>query len=108
MSHEKKGSDTYKRIYKIVMKIPEGKVATYGQIANLAKMPGHARQVGYALHSTPDNMELPWWRVINSKGEISFPIGSPHFEIQMGILQNEGIIFDKNLKINLKLQQWKR
>ncbi len=108
MKQKTTGSDSYKRIYKIVLKIPIGTVATYGQIANLAQMPGHARQVGYALHSTPASMELPWWRVINSKGEISFPIGTPYFEIQRKILLSEGIIFDRNMRIDLKLYKWKK
>jgi len=46
-------------------------VATYGQIATLAGMPGHARQVGYAMHALPSHSTVPWHRVINARGEIS-------------------------------------
>ncbi|MEM7387659.1 MAG: MGMT family protein, partial [Verrucomicrobiota bacterium] len=61
----------YQSIYDMVTRIPEGKVATYGQIATLAGLPGHARQVGYALHRTPAHLDLPWHRVVNAKGEVS-------------------------------------
>ena len=61
-------SAIYSRIYEIVNHIPQGKVATYGQIARLAGVLGHARLVGYALHSLPDELEVPWHRVINWKG----------------------------------------
>ncbi len=64
-------SSNYERIYSVIRKIPSGKVATYGQIARLAGMPRHARQVGYALHVLPEKANVPWHRVISSKGEIS-------------------------------------
>ena len=69
MSGSRKTSDAYSRIYGVVREIPEGRVATYGQVAALAGPPGHARQVGYALHAINDD-GVPWHRVINAKGEI--------------------------------------
>src|SRR6185436_18609812 len=60
----------YQRIYRIVRRIPRGRVATYGQVALLAGLKGHARQVGYALHALPDAETVPWQRVINARGEI--------------------------------------
>ena len=65
------GEDTYARIYEVVRRIPEGRVATYGQVAALADLPGHARQVGYALHALPEGGNVPWHRVINARGAIS-------------------------------------
>ena len=61
----------YQRIYSVVRRIPEGRVATYGQVASLADLPGHARQVGYALHALKGEHGVPWQRVINARGEVS-------------------------------------
>src|SRR4051794_34672642 len=64
-------SDSYERIYAVIARIPPGKVASYGQVAALAGLGGHARQVGYSLHALPDDSDLPCQRVINAKGEVS-------------------------------------
>ena len=58
------------RVYAAVSRIPRGRVATYGQIAALVGLHGHARQVGYALHSLPDGSPVPWHRVVYARGEI--------------------------------------
>ncbi|MCI0530827.1 MAG: MGMT family protein [candidate division Zixibacteria bacterium] len=101
-------SSTYQRIYRIVGRIPRGKVATYGQIATLAGMPRQARLVGYALNASPDEIRLPWHRVINSKGEIS-PRSQPGGEkVQRTLLEREGIVFDGNGRLSLRRFQWKR
>jgi methylated-DNA-protein-cysteine methyltransferase-like protein len=57
-------------IYRLIAKIPHGTVATYGQIASMM-LRCTARQVGYALAATPDDVDIPWHRVINARGEIS-------------------------------------
>ena len=62
---------TYSRIYAVVRRIPRGRVATYGQVAELAGLPGHARQVGYALHALPRGTTVPWHRVLNARGALS-------------------------------------
>jgi methylated-DNA-protein-cysteine methyltransferase-like protein len=62
---------SYPTIYAVVCQIPYGQVATYGQVADLANLPGRARLVGYALYRVPADSEIPWHRVINAKGEIS-------------------------------------
>ena len=54
--------DTYRRICEVVRRIPRGRIATYGQVAALAGIPGHARQVGYALHALSDGSQVPWQR----------------------------------------------
>lgn len=96
----------YKRFYEVVNRIPLGKVATYGQIAILAGFPGQARQVGYALNALPENLEIPWQRVINAKGQIS-PRSNPIYEeIQRQLLEAEGIQFDLKGQIDLKKYQW--
>lgn len=100
------GSDNYARIYKVVDKIPRGMIATYGQVADLAGLSGHARQVGYALHAVRDELDIPWQRVVNAKGEIS-PRSEPMMEgVQQSLLEAEGIEFDKNGRISLAQCRW--
>lgn len=96
------GSATYRQFYAIIRQIPVGKVATYGQIARLAGVPGRARLVGYALHVAPD--DLPWQRVINAKGQIS--LRGPAAELQRQILLEEGVRFDTEGRISLPEYQW--
>ncbi|GGB80331.1 O6-methylguanine-DNA methyltransferase [Marinobacterium zhoushanense] len=80
-------------IWQIVASIPEGKVATYGQIATLAGYPNHARYVGTTLKKLPKDTGLPWHRVVNARGESSFPKGSDAYKRQMERLEAEGVIF---------------
>jgi methylated-DNA-protein-cysteine methyltransferase-like protein len=94
-------------IYQIVKKIPSGKVATYGQIARLAGLSGHARQVGYALYNLPSGSDVPWQRVINSRGRLSFPEESVAWHMQKSILESEGILFSENNTISMSKYQWK-
>ena len=61
----------YERIYAVVRLVPPGRVATYGQVATLAGLGRHARQVGYALHRLPEASDVPWHRVINARGGVS-------------------------------------
>ena len=96
---------TYSRIYSVIRKIPSGKVATYGQIARLARIPNGARQVGYALHASNDWHDLPWHRVLNAKGVISLRGDSAI--TQRLKLEREGVRFGAGGKIDLKLFGWK-
>lgn len=94
------------QIRQMISQIPAGKVATYGQIADLCEMPRGARRVGYVLRSTADDQTIPWHRVVNSKGQSSFPAHSDKYEEQILRLEGEGIIFyGKN--IDLLQFQWK-
>lgn len=96
----------YERIYAVVRRIPPGQVATYGQIAALAGLGGHARQVGYALHALDQGSDVPWQRVINSKGEVS-PRATPGWEgFQRQILAEEGIVFDHRGRVDLDRFRW--
>ena len=71
------------RIWQVVSAIPKGKVATYGQVARLAQLPGYARYVGTVMKQLPAGSKLPWYRVVNAKGELSFPLGSRQHRRQM-------------------------
>ncbi|HEX3578280.1 MAG TPA: methylated-DNA--[protein]-cysteine S-methyltransferase [Thermoanaerobaculia bacterium] len=100
-------ADSYSRIYKTVKRIPRGRVATYVQIATLAGLDGHARQVGYALHSLPDEIHIPWHRVINAKGEISPRSAGDSHELQRMLLEEEGVVFSLDGKVSLAQFGWK-
>ncbi len=102
-----KPSNTYGKIWSTVRKIPRGKVATYGQIARLSKLPRQARLVGYALHSLPYGIEIPWQRVVNAQGRISFPEQSQTYKKQKELLTKEGILFNKG-RIDLKRFGWSK
>ena len=99
-------SELYTRFYKIIQMIPSGRVATYGQIAEMAGYPGYARQVGYALRATPEGLELPWHRVINAQGQISIKSGGPYENVQRLMLEAEGIEFDQKGRVPLKKYRW--
>lgn len=93
-------------IWKTTKKIPRGRVATYGQIAREAGFPNHPRLAGYALKHIPDNMQLPWHRVINAQGKLSFPVDSEHYALQKNLLEAEGVLFLKG-KVNLARYGWR-
>lgn len=96
----------YQKIRQIVSRIPRGRVATYGQIARLAGLGKRARLVGYALHHTPDEHEIPWHRVINARGRISFPPGGHQYRRQRDRLAAENIIFVGD-RIELDRYRWR-
>ncbi len=92
-------------LYQIIAAIPFGKVATYGQLARLAEKPNAARWVGYILKQLPKDTRLPWHRVVNAQGKISFPDGCEAWAIQRDKLADEGILLH-NGRIRLKDYQW--
>ncbi len=99
---------SYQRIYAVVRRIPRGRVATYGQVAELARLGGHARQVGYALHAIrPEEHALPWHRVINAQGRVSARSEPGGDQIQRQLLEREGIRFELGGRIDLERYRWK-
>ena len=97
---------SYQRIYAVVRRIPRGRVATYGQVARLAGLAGHARQVGYALHALPEGSSVPWHRVVNAQGAISRR-SEPGSELaQQQLLAGEGVAFDARGRIPLSRVRW--
>jgi methylated-DNA-protein-cysteine methyltransferase-like protein len=89
------------QIWQIVNAIPAGKVATYGQVANLAGMPQQSRLVGRVLSRLPKGSKLPWHRVINSQGKFS----NPNPERQKLRLEKEGVVM-VNGRVNLRIYRW--
>ena len=95
----------YHQIHEIIRLIPQGKVATYGQIAEIVGG-CTARIVGYATSAIPVDSDIPWQRVINYKGKISSRSGSSGELLQQELLEGEGIQFDRLGKTNLKYYRW--
>jgi len=104
-----KHNPSHIRIWQTVQLIPYGRVATYGQVADLAGLPGRARLVGKALGKVPEtgwkNTQVPWFRVINSQGKISFPVENDSFLKQKQLLQDEQIVVI-GARIKLSEFQW--
>ena len=94
--------NTFERIYDVVKSIPEGKVATYGQVALLAGNPRWARVVGYALHNNPDPSTIPCHRVVNREGKVAEIYAFGGGAVQRQLLEEEGIIFEPSGRIDLK------
>ena len=102
MAFDKKKAE---KIWNTVQRIPPGKVASYGQIADLAGLPGRARLVGKVLGYAPKALKLPWYRVLRSSGQLAFSAGSKEAETQKGLLQEEGVVVLNN-RVKLKQFGW--
>jgi methylated-DNA-protein-cysteine methyltransferase-like protein len=104
---------SYARIYAVVRRIPRGRVATYGQVAELAGLGGHARQVGYALHALPAGesgegaARVPWQRVVNARGEVSARAEPGWERVQRQLLEAEGVRFDGRGRVDLGAFGWR-
>jgi len=95
----------HQRVIEIIKNIPEGKVCTYGKISSLAGNSRAARQVSYILHSSSRKENLPWHRVVNSKGGISLK-PNHGYELQKKLLEKEGVEFNQDKCIDLKRFLW--
>lgn len=99
-------TSVYERIYAVVRLVPPGRVVTYGQVAALAGLGRHARQVGYALHRLSEASDVPWHRVINARGEVSARSTPGWDGLQRTLLEAEGVIFDASGRIDLERFRW--
>jgi methylated-DNA-protein-cysteine methyltransferase related protein len=95
-----------RRIYAVIAKVPRGRVSTYGWIAERAGLPRRARLVGQALSQLPDGHRLPWHRIINAQGRISFPPRSTQAIEQRRRLEAEGVYFLRG-RVNLDRFGWR-
>jgi methylated-DNA-protein-cysteine methyltransferase-like protein len=98
----------FDKIYRLVLRIPSGRVMTYGQIAMLLEERYSPRLVGWAMHATPqDERNIPWHRVINSRGSISTGRVILHEpDLQRLLLEAEGVVFDERGRCDLSVYQW--
>lgn len=97
----------FEKIYEVVMKIPEGKVATYKQIASIAGNVRWARVVGYALHNNPLENIIPCHRVVNREGRTAETFAFGGGSAQRRLLEKEGVVFNSDGSIDLEKYGWK-
>ncbi len=100
-------SDTYRKIYAVVRRIPRGRVLNYGAVATLARLPGYARQVGYAMHALPPDSSVPWHRVVNAQGGISRRAHPGSELTQRMLLEREGVRFTARGRLDLARYLWR-
>jgi methylated-DNA-protein-cysteine methyltransferase-like protein len=98
-------ADIRDRILATIKRIPRGRVATYGNVADVAGLPRRARLVGTVLRQTPASRGLPWYRVINAGGRISLPAGSDAYQRQRSKLEAEGVLFIGG-RVDLQRHGW--
>ncbi len=105
MSGTDNASD-HERIWQVVAMIPAGRVATYGQVAELAGLPGRARLVGRVMSQLPAGSRIPWHRVVNAAGRLSLPAGSRGYREQRRRLVAEGVML-RGGKLALGRFRWR-
>jgi len=94
---------SWEPVYRLVKKIPRGRVTTYGEVACALRLPGGARAVGYAMAATPSGRGIPWHRVLGAGGHIRVP--ERYAMIQRKLLQTEGVATD-SIVIDMKKYGW--
>ena len=101
------GNEAATAICAVVRRIPRGWVATYGQVAALAGLPRRARLVGYVLQHLDATTDIPWHRVVNAKGEVSYTLSRHGGDaLQQRLLEEEGVEFDDRNRFNLERFRW--
>ena len=94
---------SWEPVYRLVKRIPRGRVTTYGELAKALRLPGGARSAGYALAACPRGRGIPWHRVVGAGGRIRVP--EPHAALQRRLLETEGVAVD-DLRIDMRLFGW--
>ena len=93
------------RIYETIRDIPKGKVASYGQVAEIAGIPRGARHVGWALRQLPRGHDVPWHRVITASGRIAFDNGTQPFRKQRSLLMEEDVVVIAG-RVDMQKYRW--
>ena len=102
------GPSGWEAYYRIIRRIPRGKVATYGQVAELAGFGGHARLAGYALHALPEGTPLPWHRILGAGGRLTLmKLSVATATTQRLRLEREGVRFDARGRVDLDVWRWR-
>jgi methylated-DNA-protein-cysteine methyltransferase related protein len=102
------GDQAVEAICAVIRRIPKGWVATYGQVAAMAGMPRRARLVGRVLQRLNPAIKIPWHRVVNAKGEVSYSLSRNGGDIvQRRLLEKEGIKFDASNRLDLERCRWR-
>jgi len=92
-------------VYRLIKKIPRGRVTTYGELARKLRLRGGARAVGYAMAACPSGRGIPWHRVIGAGGRLLIP--EPHGSLQRRLLESEGVRVEFG-RVDMGLYAWKR
>lgn len=101
------GNDAAATICAVIRRIPKGWVATYGQVAALAGLPRRARLVGHVLQHLDPASDIPWHRVVNAKGEVSYSLSRNGGDVlQQRLLEKEGVQFDDKGRFDLERFRW--
>ena len=96
----------FENVYELVRLIPEGRVATYGQISTYLGHRRGARMVGWALHGLPEDLDVPWHRVVGAGGALSTKRIAEGSQVQRSLLEGEGILFGPNGRIEMSVYGW--
>lgn len=94
------------RVHDAVRSVPSGRVASYGAIADLAGSPGAARAVGTVLRSLPEGSDVPWWRVISARGELTIPRTGHRRTLQTALLADEGVTLGDDGRVDMRRFGW--
>jgi methylated-DNA-protein-cysteine methyltransferase-like protein len=101
------GDAAVEAIYAVIRRIPKGWVATYGQVAAMAGLPRRARLVGHILQHLDTNAKLPWHRVVNAGGKVSYSLSREGSDaLQRRLLEKEGVEFDHKNRFDLERFRW--
>jgi methylated-DNA-protein-cysteine methyltransferase-like protein len=101
------GDAAAEAICAVIRRIPKGWVATYGQVAAMAGLPRRARLVGHVLQHLDPATKIPWHRVVNAKGEVSYSLSRNGGDaLQQRLLEKEGVEFDDKNRFNLERFRW--
>ena len=102
-----RGNEAATAICAVIRRIPKGWVATYGQVAAMAGLPRRARLVGHVLQHLDPATDIPWHRVVNAKGEVSYSLSRHGGDaVQQRLLEEEGVEFDNRNRFNLERFRW--
>jgi methylated-DNA-protein-cysteine methyltransferase-like protein len=102
-----RGDEAATAIHAVIRRIPKGWVATYGQVAAMAGLPRRARLVGHILQRLDPATDIPWHRVVNAKGEVSYTLSRNGSDaLQQRLLEKEGVEFDDRNRFNLERFRW--
>ncbi len=95
---------SWERVYRLVKRIPRGRVTTYGSLAKALRLPGGARAVGYAMAACPNGRGIPWHRVVGAGGRLMIP--EPHGSLQRRLLEAEGVEIAERRRVDMPRFIW--
>lgn len=107
MKRSAKSAGFFESVWRLVRRVPPGRVVTYGQVAAMLGHPRAARTVGWAMHSLPEGGDVPWWRVLNAQGRSSIDCLEHSADLQRQLLEQEGVVFDQKGYVDLRIFQWR-